>query len=146
MTLAPLHSGDRAHKELSARDPKLSDVPMISIVDDDAWAREGIKDLVLSLGYQAVTFESAEHFMNSSHIERTACVITDVEMPGVSGLDLQDHLLARGHRMPVILITAYPDERHRSRALGAGAVGFLSKPFDEQVLIDCLARAIGAAN
>jgi len=115
---------------------------MISIVDDDAWAREGIKDLVLSLGYQAQAFESADQFIGSSRIVDTACVITDVQMPGTSGLDLQDYLLAHGHRTPVIFITAYPSEKHRLRALDAGAIGFLGKPFDEQALVDCLERAL----
>lgn len=121
---------------------------MISIVDDDAWAREGIKDLILSLGYQAQAFESAEQFIGSSCIADTACVITDVQMPGTSGLDLQDYLLSHGHRTPVIFVTAYPSEKNRLRALDAGAVGFLSKPFDEQALMDCLARALrkSAAN
>jgi FixJ family two-component response regulator len=119
---------------------------MISIVDDDAWAREGIKDLVMSLGYQALGYESAEQFMGSSRIEDTACLISDVQMPGASGLELQDFLLALGYRTPIIFVTAYPNEELRSRALGAGAVGFLSKPFDEQALIDCLTRAVGAVN
>jgi FixJ family two-component response regulator len=119
---------------------------MISIVDDDVWAREGIKDLVMSLGYRALVFESAEHFIGSSRIAETACLITDVQMPGVGGLDLQGLLLAHGHRTPIIFITAYPNEKLRSRALEAGAVGFLSKPFDEQALIDCLKRALETVN
>ena len=123
----------------------VSEVPMISIVDDDTWAREGIKDLILSLGYEAQAFESAEQFIGSSRIADTACVITDVQMPGASGLDLQEYLLTHGHRTPVIFITAYPSERNRLRALDAGAIGFLSKPFDEQALVDCLARALHPA-
>jgi FixJ family two-component response regulator len=115
---------------------------MISVVDDDAWAREGIKNLVLSLGYQVCAFESAEQFLQSTRIEDIACLISDVQMPGLSGLDLQDRLLASGHHTPVIFITAYPNEKQRSRALGAGAVGFLSKPFEAELLVDCLAQAL----
>ena len=118
---------------------------MISIVEDDVWAREGIKDLVLSLGYRALTFETAEDFVGSNRIADTACLITDVQLPGASGLELQDLLRNHGHRTPIILITAYPNEKLRARALDAGALGFLSKPFDEQTLIDCLTRAFGTA-
>ena len=115
---------------------------MITIVDDDVWAREGVKALVLSLGYNVADFESAEQFIESSRIEDTSCVIADVQMPGISGLELQDYLLANGYRTAVIFITAFPSEKSRSRAIEAGAVGFLSKPFDEQALVDCLARAL----
>jgi FixJ family two-component response regulator len=119
---------------------------MISIVDDDALARDGIRELVESLGYKAVTFVSAEHFLESGAVGETLCVITDIQMPGLSGLDLQEKLHGQGHRTPVIMITAYPSEQQRARALGAGAVGFLSKPFAEQSLIDCLSVAVSRAN
>ena len=120
----------------------MSDVPLISIVDDDPWSREGIKDLVLSLGYRALAFSSADHFVESGCIADTACLITDLQMPGLSGLELQDHLLALGHRTPVIFVTAYPEQKFRSRAISAGAIGFLEKPLDDKVLIECLARAV----
>ena len=123
----------------------MSEAPMISIVDDNAWSREGLKDFVLSLGYRALAFASAEHFVESGCIADTTCLIADVQMPGLSGLDLQDYLLSHGHRTPIIFITAYPDEKCRSRALGAGAVGFFSKPFDEETLIECLALAVTTA-
>lgn len=121
-------------------------MPTISIVDDDNWARDGIRELVESLGYGARTFESAEQFLESGAAGETACLITDLQMPGLSGLDLQRVLKAQGHRIPVIFITAFPDERRRSGAFGAGAVGFLSKPFDERSLIDCLTLAVRPLN
>jgi FixJ family two-component response regulator len=119
---------------------------MISIIDDDALAREGIKELVESLGYKTFTFMSAEHFLQSGLISETRCLITDLQMPGLSGLELQERLQAAGYQMPIILITAYPNEKHRNRALDAGAIGFLSKPFEEQSLIECLALAMDDGN
>jgi FixJ family two-component response regulator len=120
----------------------MSEVPLISIVDDDALAREGIRQLVESLGYRVVTFSSAEHFLESSVIAETTCLITDVQMPGLNGLELQEALQSQGLQTPIILITAYANEKHRSRALDAGAVGFLGKPFNEESLIKCLTAAI----
>jgi tungstate transport system substrate-binding protein len=115
---------------------------LISIVDDDALARDGIRELVESLGYKTTVFESAEHFLKSSMLAETTCLITDVQMPGLNGLELQEALRSQGYHTPVILITAYPNEKHRTRALDNGAVGFLSKPFDERSLIKCLTAAI----
>ena len=117
----------------------------ISIIDDDAFARDGIRELVESLGYRALTFMSAEHFLDSGRLADTCCVITDIQMPGLSGLDLQDELRVRGHCPSIIVITAYPSEQQRKRALSAGAIGFLSKPFEEESLIDCLALAMNRA-
>ena len=117
---------------------------MISIVDDDRFVREAMGDLVQSLGYEAATFDSAEHFLQSGRLAETSCLITDLQMPGLSGLALQSHLLAEGHRTPVIFITAVPEAKFRSRAKNAGAVGFLSKPFDEESLINCLDTALNA--
>ena len=116
--------------------------PLISIVDDDALARDGICELVESLGYQSVTFSSAEHFLQSSAIADTTCLITDMQMPGLNGLELPEVLHSRGYQTPVILISAYPNEKHRTRALENGAVGYLSKPFDESSLLECLTVAI----
>src|SRR6516162_11222275 len=120
----------------------MSKAPLISIVDDDALARDGIRELVESLGYRTTTFASAEAFLKSSMVADTACLITDLQMPGLSGLELQDALRSQGYHTPVILITAFPNEKHRTRALDNGAVGFLSKPFDEQTLIERLTVAI----
>ena len=118
------------------------DHTLISIVDDDALARDGIKELVESLGYRARTFVSAEHFLESGVIAETACLITDLQMPGLNGLELQEALRSQGSCIPIILITAFPNEKHRNRALEGGALGFLSKPFDESSLIQCLDAAI----
>jgi FixJ family two-component response regulator len=120
----------------------LSKVPMISIVDDDESVREATKGLVRSLGYGAFTFASAEEFLNSDHVDETSCVITDLQMPGLSGVELQKTLIAEGRRLPVIFITAYPDERTRRRVLEAGAIGFLSKPFSDENLVHCLDTAL----
>ena len=124
------------------RNSEMSEDTLISIVDDDLLACDGIGALVKSLGYKVIIFTSAEHFLQSDVITKTACLITDVQMPGLSGLELQEALQSQGYHTPVILITAYPNEKNRTRALGNGAVGFLSKPFDERSLIECLTVAI----
>ena len=118
----------------------------ISIIDDDQVVREATGDLVQSLGYEVATFESAERFLEPGRLAETSCLITDLQMPGLSGLDLQSRLIAEGQRIPVIFITAFPEERFRRRAMNAGAVGFLSKPFDEEALIDCLDTARRASS
>lgn len=117
--------------------------PTISIIDDDAWAREGIKDLVAALGYRTLTFASAEEFLESGCVETTTCVISDLQMPGLSGLELQQRLATQRRKPSVIIVTAYPDEKCRTRALDAGAHGFLTKPFDEKCLMKCLQEAAG---
>src|SRR5262249_49230526 len=103
---------------------------MISIVDDDDCVRESLRDLIESLGYDVATFQSAERFLEAADLTETSCLISDLQMPGLSGLDLQDQLIAGGHRIPVIFVTAFPEEKLRFRAMSAGAVGFLRKPFD----------------
>jgi FixJ family two-component response regulator len=118
------------------------EAPLISIVDDDVLARDGIRELVESLGYKTVTFKSAEHFLESGMLAETTCLITDLQMPGLNGLELQEALRSQGYQTPVILITAYPNEKHRTCGLDNGAVGFLSKPFNEEALIECLTAAI----
>ena len=123
------------------RDVEMSKAPLISIIDDDPLAGDGIRELVEALGYNAVTFTSAEHFLQSDLIAETTCLITDLQMPGLNGLELQETLRSSGYQTPIILITAYPNEKLRTRALEAGAVGFLSKPFDEGSLIECLTVA-----
>jgi FixJ family two-component response regulator len=118
---------------------------LISIVDDDESIRESTKGLIRSLGYQAATFASAEEFLQSDSVDRTACLITDVQMPGLSGIDLQRGLIAQGVRMPTIFITAFPEEETRARAMKAGALGYLSKPFSEDSLLKCLDTAFGSS-
>jgi FixJ family two-component response regulator len=120
----------------------MSETPLISIVDDDPLARDGIRELVESLGYKGVAFISAAHFLESGLIAETTCLITDLQMPGLNGLELQEALRSQGYQTPVILITAYPNEKHRTRALDNGAIGFLNKPFEEEALIKCLTAAI----
>jgi FixJ family two-component response regulator len=122
----------------------LQKVPVISIVDDDASIRDAMKCLVRSLGYVTAAFASAEEFLQSERLHDTSCLITDVLMPGLSGLELQKRLIDEGRRMPVIFITAFPDEGIRNRAMEAGACGFLKKPFDEQSLLGCIDRALAS--
>jgi FixJ family two-component response regulator len=117
---------------------------MIAIVDDDEAVREATKALVRSVGYNALTFGSADEFLKSEQIHDTSCLITDLQMPGMSGVDLQDHLIARGHRIPIIFITGYPDENVRARAMKAGAVAFLRKPVNPDDLLGFLGKALKA--
>src|SRR5436305_11409390 len=114
---------------------------MISIVDDDACARAAIEGLVRSLGYVAVTFTSAEDFLGSNHVNDTSCLITDVHMPGLSGVELHRRLLDDGFAAPTIFVSGLADDATRREALAAGAV-FLSKPFGQKSLIDCLKTAL----
>jgi FixJ family two-component response regulator len=120
----------------------LPKVPVISIVDDDESVRESTKGLVRSLGYVAATFASAEEFLASDHLRECSCLITDIQMPGLSGVELQSRLIADGHNMPIIFMTAFPEERTRARVMQAGAVCFMSKPYSDERLIGCLDRAL----
>jgi len=116
----------------------LNELPIISIIDDDASVREAMRALLRSMGYIARTFPSAEVYLNSGQIDETDCLITDVMMPGMNGVELQEQLVREGWRIPVIIITAYPDERLRSRVSNANSAGFLRKPFSDEQLIACL--------
>jgi FixJ family two-component response regulator len=116
---------------------------VISIVDDDPSVREAMRGLVRSLGFEAVAFPSAEDFLQSEQIDETTCLITDVQMPGLSGVELQSHLITRGSAVPIIFVTASPERRIEAQVRSAGAVGFLNKPFDDKTLIECLNRALG---
>jgi FixJ family two-component response regulator len=120
----------------------VSRLPVISIVDDDASVRTATDNLLRSLGYAVNTFVSAEEFLRSAHFNDTSCVIADVQMPGMSGVDLQALLLAQGHRVPFIFVTAFPEKAIRARALKAGAICFLTKPFDRLTLIKYLDTAL----
>jgi FixJ family two-component response regulator len=110
---------------------------MISIVDDDEFVRESTKALVRSLGYNARAFASAEEFLESN-LDDTSCLILDVQMKGLSGVELQELLIAQGWRTPIIFVTAFPDEKTRNHALNAGAIDFLRKPFSDDKLTHCL--------
>jgi FixJ family two-component response regulator len=118
---------------------------MIAIVDDDKGARQALEMLVRSLGHKASTFGSAEDFLKFEKLHHISCLITDLQMPGLSGLDLQDRLVAKGHRIPTIFITGRPNDGARARAMKAGAVCFLSKPHDVPHLIGCIEKALQAA-
>jgi FixJ family two-component response regulator len=118
---------------------------LIAIVDDEEPVRDATKSLVRSLGCHASTFGSADDFLKSEQVHDTSCLITDVQMPGLSGLDLQDHLIARGHCIPIIFMTGYPNDSVRARAMKAGAVCFLNKPFTEDHFIGCIEKALKAA-
>jgi FixJ family two-component response regulator len=120
----------------------LSKVPVISIIDDDESVREGIQRLVRSLGYATATFASAEEYLLSDRVRKSSCLITDIKMPGMSGVEMQNRLIADGDRTPVIFVTAFPGEKIRERVLEAGAFGFFSKPFNENCLITCLEKAL----
>jgi FixJ family two-component response regulator len=121
----------------------MPEVPLISIVDDDGFVRESTKGLVRSMGYAAETFASAEEYLRSTRVANTACLISDIQMPGMNGVDLQDRLIADGYRLPIIFITAFPDPKIRTRVMKAGACGVLTKPFSDESLTDCLERALG---
>ena len=97
-----------------------------------------------SLGYRTATFASAEDFLQSSYSHETTCLISDVQMPGMTGIELQGRLIAQGHHVPIIFVTAFPEVRTRGRALAAGAIGFLDKPFNDHKLIACLQEALSA--
>ncbi len=117
--------------------------PVIAIVDDDTSVRVATTCLMRSLGYVAYGFASAEEFLNWPQLGETACLIADVQMPGMGGIELQRQLIAQGHDLPVILISAFPVQRLKAqRVLGADAVCFLSKPFAAQNLLDCLESAL----
>jgi len=115
---------------------------VISIVDDDPVVREATANLLRSLGLASAKFSSAEEFLDSDDVDRTTCVISDMRLPGLSGIDLQTRLRAEGKTTPVIFITAFPDEPLRRRALAGGAIAFLGKPYDAESLIDSLDKAL----
>jgi FixJ family two-component response regulator len=119
---------------------------VISIIDDDESVREATKSLVRSLGYKAAVFASAEEYLQSNWLDDSSCLITDLHMPGMSGADLQDRLIADGRQIPMIFVTAYYEEKVRDRVLDAGAYGFLRKPFNDESLIECLDKALTASS
>jgi len=116
---------------------------IVSIVDDDPSVRAAMEDLVAALGFLAHGFECAEDFLNSPDVSEAACVISDVQMAGMKGYELQQELLAQGYRKPMIFVTAFPDMGIRQRIEAAGAFAFLEKPFDGTRLVDCLLSALG---
>jgi FixJ family two-component response regulator len=121
----------------------LSTLSVISVIDDDASVRAATNNLLRSHGYVVHAFASAEEFLHSTHLNDMSCVIADVQMPVTSGVELLTTMRAQGYRVPFIFITAFPDDSIRARALNAGAICFLAKPFAGPTLIDCLDAALG---
>lgn len=117
---------------------------LVSVVDDDESVRESLPDLLREFGFAVQAFASAEAFLASGHIDATRCLILDVAMPGMSGPDLQDELIRRGHAIPIIFITAHGDAAERPRLIRQGAVDCLLKPFSEAALLKALHAALPA--
>jgi FixJ family two-component response regulator len=115
---------------------------LISIVEDDQPFRESMRKLVMSLGYTVEAFPSAAEFLASPFLTATACLVTDIQMPGMTGVELHRHLIDAGYAIPTIIVTAYPDEVVRRRALKDGIVCYLCKPVDDDHLERCLRSAL----
>lgn len=118
---------------------------LVSVVDDDESVRESLPDLLREFGFTVQAFSSAEAFLASGHVEATRCLILDIAMPGMSGPDLQQELVRRGHEIPIIFITAHGDAADRPRLIQQGAVDCLMKPFSEAALLRALDAALPAA-
>jgi FixJ family two-component response regulator len=120
----------------------MSEILFVSVVDDDESVRRSMGRLIRSFGFTVVVFPSAEQFLVSGHLRDTSCLILDVHLPRMNGLQLQAYLVQEGYLMPIIFVTAYPDERVRAQALQAGAECFLEKPFSEAALLNGIRRAL----
>nr|WP_284271870.1 response regulator [Bradyrhizobium iriomotense] len=118
---------------------------VISLIDDDPSVRTATNNLLAAYGYLVHTFASAEEFLRAAELSETSCVITDVQMSAMSGIDLLTHMRSLGHRMPFIFITAFPDDVVRARAIKAGGICFLAKPFATDALIKCLTIALSGS-
>ena len=127
--------------ELKGASPEKS---RIAVVDDDESVREALKGLLRSAGFGAETYASAEEFLHSGGLEKTECLILDVRMPGIGGIELRQYLELGGHDIPIIFITAHGDDSTRAQALGASVVGFLTKPFSDEALLEAIGRALGS--
>jgi FixJ family two-component response regulator len=117
---------------------------LVSVVEDDGSFRESMSMLLCSFGYSVEAFPSAADFLASPRVSETACLIADVNMPEMTGLELYERLVNAGHAIPTILVTAYPNDVDRARALNDGVVGYLRKPVDDQHLIGCLRAALAS--
>jgi FixJ family two-component response regulator len=118
---------------------------VISIVDDDASVRLALLDLLNAVGLACEAFASGEEYLRSGRAPQTTCLILDITMPGMSGLELQRRLVKSGYAIPIIFITAFPERLVQARAVQAGAVCFLAKPYGDDELLACLERALGRA-
>jgi FixJ family two-component response regulator len=123
----------------------MSEIPLIGVVDDDEAIREALQSLLRSVGFRAEIFASAEDFWHAGQLQATACLIVDVRMPRISGLEFQRQLAAAHCPIPIIFITAHGDEEMRAQALRAGAVAFLDKPFSDEVLLRAVQAALHAS-
>ena len=119
-----------------------SDTPIVSVVDDDESLRRSLRNLLGSVGIRVETFPSAEAFLQSIHQAQTGCLVLDLRMPGMNGFDLLTHLSGRGSRIPAVILTAHGDDEARQRSLQAGAVAFLTKPFNGNALLDAVRTAL----
>jgi FixJ family two-component response regulator len=119
---------------------------LISVIDDDESIRRTTKLLIESFGYRAAVFESAETFLTSAQLRETSCLIVDVQMPGMNGLQLQSHLAAEGHPIPIIFVTAYGNKESRRQAIQFGAVAFMDKPFSDTGLLQNIQTALKQQN
>ena len=117
--------------------------PFVAVVDDDQSVRESLPDLLGEFGFRSKVFSSAEQFLASNSVGEMKCLVLDIAMPGMTGLELQQELKIRGHNIPIVFITAQKDETVRKRALEGGAVGFLLKPFSDTALLKVLNSALG---
>jgi CheY-like chemotaxis protein len=127
-------SGSRHHRQTGSA--------LIVAIDDDESVCRAVRTLLTSLGYDAAAFTSAESYLRSGLLETTACLIVDVHMPGLSGPDVQARLQADGHNIPIIFVTGSPDEAIRARVLEAGAIEYLTKPFNQQTLVAAITKAL----
>jgi FixJ family two-component response regulator len=124
---------------------RMSKKPLISIVDDDEMARASTMDLINSMGFFAKAFSRVDDFLKSDDLPRTSCLIADMRMPEMTGLELHNRLVETGTAIPTILITAFPDDRDRVRARLAGVRCYLAKPFKDEDLLACVRSALGSA-
>lgn len=120
----------------------MSETPLVSVVEDDPSFRDSMRRLMRSLGYKVEAFSSAADFLASPRLIETACLIADVHMPGISGIELCRHLIKAGQTIPTILVTAYPNEADRARTLSDGVICYLRKPIDEKDLRRCIHAAL----
>jgi len=136
--LRPTHGGGFAR----VKEGRLPEAPLIAIVEDDQFFRASIRQLMRSLGYTVEAFPSAADFLASRRLEETSCLIADIHMPAMTGVELYARLVEAGQTIPTILVTAYPNEAARARALKDGVVCYLPKPFDDHDLMDCVRKAV----
>lgn len=136
----------RPHRDLThTRNVFVPVKPRISVVDDDESVREAIQGLLDSSGFMAEVFSSAEELLRSGRLVGTACLVLDVSLPGISGIELHDRLIAAGDVVPIVFVTAHADDLQTARALGRGTIDCLEKPFTDDALLGAISRAISGA-